>query len=347
MPLGRMVCTTAIVSSHACLQSAVARDAPAFSDRSLVSTGPNAFFGTVAATSWPVPARGAPRIKVHNGTVVVGTLPEANGGWLQLSGWQKGYWLPVCAGGMPVLHRVPGNKVQVGAWKTARQQKDLSHQRQLDAARKKAEYVHAQEQKRANTLAATAARRENRLELDEQAYRSGQDAEMEIAAIKIQSVQRGRQARKKMAVRQEHERRKREDQYEQIESATKIQAVFRGRRDRKKTSKLRVVSSLARAICQLLCDSWACFDRLLVVFQAAQLAMIHGMMAVSARPKPYIKRAPEATQAAKDAIEKALSGNLSSDGFAKTPPPAVMTSKMAVLPLPVRAHKPSAVACGV
>jgi hypothetical protein len=59
------------------------------------------------------------------------------------------------------------------------------------------------------------------------------------------------------------------------------------------------------------------------------------MMAVQSRPKPHIKRSAEATQAARVAIEQALSGGANPDGFVKAPPPAVVTSKVAVLALPV------------
>eukprot|EP01043_Picozoa_sp_COSAG02_P079797 COSAG02_NODE_18648_length_927_cov_0.993961_2_plen_234_part_00 len=65
------------------------------------------------------------------------------------------------------------------------------------------------------------------------------------------------------------------------------------------------------------------------------------MMAVQARPKPHIKRSAEATQAARAAIEQALSGGANPDGFAKAPPPAVVTSKVAVLPLPAPPAKAS------
>ena len=150
-------------------------------------------------------------------------------------------------------------------------------------------------------------RLERRLELDEQAYQLAQDKEMEIAATKIQSLHRGRAARRKLADQHETERRQFEEEYAQAESATKIQAAFRGRKGRKQVTKLRVEKDLAR---------------------------IHGFRAVQARPTPHIKRTPEATQAARAAIEQALSGAANPDGFTKAPPAAVLTSKVAVLPLP-------------
>jgi hypothetical protein len=280
------------------------------------SNRPTAYYGIPVAGAWPMTRRGAPRIKVHNGTVVVGKLSkEHRGGWLELTGRQTGYWLPVVAGGFVVLQRVPDDEVQVlGAWKIERGRKFMRNQQEVDRLARKAREDEERELKHKQARAAQQQRLESRLELDDDAYWKAHDEEMQIAVVKIQSLQRGRATRRQLAEKHEQQRRDREEAYRQIESATKIQAVYRGRRDRKKTSRLRV---------------------------AAQLARIHGMMAVQARPKPHIKRSAEATQAARAAIEQALSGGANPDGFVKAPPPAVVTSKVAVLPLPAPPAKAS------
>ena len=90
---------------------------------------PTPYYGISAAGGWPIIVHGAPRLKVYNGTVVAGKLSkEHRGGWLELTGRQKGYWLPVVAGGFAVLRRVPNDEVQVGAWKVARGRKHVRHQ---------------------------------------------------------------------------------------------------------------------------------------------------------------------------------------------------------------------------
>ena len=127
------------------------------------SSEPTPYYGAPSATAWPSTAkRGAPRIKVHNGTVVVGSLSSEHPGWLELSGWQRGYWLPTAAGGMPVLHRVPPTEVQIGAWKRSNALKEKSHQKMLDAYRKREEEAEARTRRRQKAQASRAKSREAR-----------------------------------------------------------------------------------------------------------------------------------------------------------------------------------------
>ena len=83
------------------------------------------------------------------------------------------------------------------------------------------------------------------LELDQEAFQESLDNEMEIAAVKIQSLHRGRAVRRQVSERHEQMRRERELAYQNL-SATKIQAAWRGRRARKKVNKMKVAMHLAR-----------------------------------------------------------------------------------------------------
>ena len=91
-----------------------------------------------------------------------GQLSSEHPGWLELGGWQRGYWLPTAAGGMPVLHRVPPTEVQIGAWKRSNALKEKSHQKMLDAYRKREEEAEARTRRRQKAQASRAKSREAR-----------------------------------------------------------------------------------------------------------------------------------------------------------------------------------------
>jgi hypothetical protein len=159
-------------------------------------------------------SRAAPRIKVPNGSTVRGTCPSSSPGWLRLSGFMSGYWLPLVVGGTPVLREVASSQqVQLGVWKQTQRARAGVHQNTLqqEAQQVAAAAAQAAEQRRLRREA--EARTKARSDLDREAHGEAVWHEMEVAAIRIQSVVRGRRARASLAQKEEMSRRERERRY--------------------------------------------------------------------------------------------------------------------------------------